>query len=129
MSSAISRTVDHRATLELFHLLKRVEPTATVSGTKEAARINGLVFTLSLAQTERRDTYDGLILRVINPEVGQLDATRLAFREYRVTTGPAKRILNILDYVSRADIFDGVSDCELEQAVRDYIGAFTDRLS
>ncbi|MFD8387393.1 hypothetical protein ACFV2X_54505 [Streptomyces sp. NPDC059679] len=124
----MSRPVPHRAVLNIFHLLRRVEPTAAVVGTTEVARIGGLVFTLSLAPTIVHGRYQGLHLTAISPAVGELATTLLSFEEYKVTTGTgaARRRLHHLDEYNAGDLISGVSTDALEKAVAAFTATFTE---
>ncbi|MFJ5645883.1 hypothetical protein [Streptomyces sp. NPDC093223] len=123
----MSRPVPHRFVLVLFHLLRRVEPTAAVVGTKEVARIGGLTFTVSLAQTIVHDRYRGFRLTAISPTAGELATTLLTFTEHKVTTGTGagKRPLAHLDEHNVETLTDGVFTDDLEKAVGAFIAAFT----
>ncbi|KUF20151.1 hypothetical protein [Streptomyces silvensis] len=122
----MGRPVPHRFVLNLFHLLKRADPSATVTGTKEIVRIADTVFTLSLAPTHRHDTYEGFRLTAISPTAGPLSATVLTFTEHKVTTGTgaARRDLERLDPYNHADLINGVFTDELEKAVTAFTTTF-----
>ncbi|MFD4320570.1 hypothetical protein [Streptomyces sp. NPDC058548] len=124
----MGRPVLHRSVLNVFHLLRRTEPTATVTGTSEVARIGGLVFTLSLAQTIRHDHYKGFRLTAISTTAGELATTLLTFTEHRVTTGTGatRRRLEHLDEHNVEDLLNGVFTDELVKAVAAFTSTFTD---
>lgn len=121
--------VNHRVVLDLFHLLHRVDPSATVNGTSETVRIAGLVFTLSLSPTARRDEYDGFVLRTINPLVGVLDTVTFALREHGVTTGVSndRQRLEIIAPHTVGRLTSGVTAPLLRKALRNHLAAFTGR--
>ncbi|MDW8804339.1 hypothetical protein P1P68_05920 [Streptomyces scabiei] len=123
----MGRPVPHRFVLNLFHLLRRVEPSAAVTGTTEVARIGGLVFTLSLSQTIRHDHYRGFHLTAISPTGGELATTLLTFTEHKVTTGTgaARRPLDNLNEHNVEDLINGVFTKDLEKAVAAFTAAFT----
>jgi hypothetical protein len=117
-------SVDHRATLEVFQLLRHAIPTAVVTGRQETARAGALVFTLELARTIRSDAYDGVVVTVISPAVGKLDAAHFAFGEHGLPV--ERRELNNMNQ-SRATGTGGWGDLALmAAAVADYVAAFTD---
>ncbi|WP_309052097.1 hypothetical protein [Streptomyces sp.] len=122
----MARPVPQHAVLNVFHLLRRVEPTAAVVGTKEVARIGGLVFTLSLAPSIWHDRFQGLRLTAISPTAGELATTLLSFEDYKVTTGTgaARRPLRLLDEYNAGDLFNGVSTDALEEAVAAFTASF-----
>ncbi|RPK32385.1 hypothetical protein EES39_38525 [Streptomyces sp. ADI92-24] len=120
----MDRPVPHRFVLNLFRLLHRVEPTAAVAGTTEVARIGGLVFTLSLAQTIRYDHYQGFYLTAISPTAGELATTLLSFEEHKVTTGTNRRPLHHLDEYNVERLINGVFTEDLEKAVRAFTATF-----
>ncbi|MER6256252.1 hypothetical protein ABT224_33375 [Streptomyces sp. NPDC001584] len=123
----MGRDVPHRAVLNIFHLLRRVEPTATVVGTTEVARIGGTVFTLALAPSIWHGRYSGLHLTAVNPAVGELATTLLSFEDYKVTTGTgaAQRRLDYLDEHTTGDLTNGVATQALEEAVAAFTKTFT----
>lgn len=122
----MDRPVSHRFVLTLFHLLRRVEPTAAVAGTTEVARIGGLVFTLSLAQTIKHDHYRGFHLTAISPTGGALATTLLTFKEHKVTTGTAanRRPLDDLYEHNVEQLLNGVFTEDLEKAVAAFTATF-----
>ncbi|MFF2928055.1 hypothetical protein ACFVTP_37655 [Streptomyces celluloflavus] len=122
----MGRPVPHRAVLNIFHLLRRVEPTAAVVGTREVARIGGLVFTLSLAPSIWHDRFQGLRLTAISPTAGELATTLLSFQDYKVTTGTgaSRRRLRLLDEHTASDLINGVSTDALEEAVAAFTATF-----
>ncbi|MFE5847842.1 hypothetical protein ACFQ7N_40095 [Streptomyces niveus] len=119
--------VPHRSVLNSFHLLRRIEPTAAVTGTKEVARIGGLVFTVSLAQTIRHEHYIGFHLTAINPAAGELASTLLTFEDHKVTTGTGatRREFHFLYEHNVSRLIDGVFTEDLEKAVTAFVAAFT----
>jgi hypothetical protein len=123
--------VNHREILDLFGLLRRVAPDAVVVDRQEMARIDGLVFTLELAQTIVHDEYNGFVLTAINPAVGKLDATVLNFREHRVIvrSGPKAGDLKAINQYDWDRLVAGGSKLlmfqELENAVANYVAVYT----
>lgn len=123
------KAVSHRAILDTFALLNRVNGSASVNGNKEVLAINGLVFTLSLAGTIVHDEYDGFYLRTINPAVGELDVIKLSFAELNVSisTGDAYSKVTKIDRYNADTFTGGLGTRELEKAIRNHIAAFTGR--
>jgi hypothetical protein len=118
--------LSHPRVLTALQILRRIHPAATVTGDREAVRIDGLVFTVALAPTTHRDEYDGLYLAVINPAVGELDRVKIAFRDYGVRTGSVRKLpLERIGRHNVARLLDGVSASALEDAVRAHMRHFT----
>ncbi|MYS32939.1 hypothetical protein K388_06948 [Streptomyces sp. KhCrAH-43] len=122
----MSGPVPHRFVLNLFHLLRRIEPAAAVVGTTEIVRIGGLVFTLSLARTIVHEEYKGFYLTATSPTAGELGSTLLTFTEYKVTTGTgaSQRQLDRLNQHNVDRLINGVFTAELETAVAAFTAAY-----
>ncbi|MFJ7244457.1 hypothetical protein ACIQWA_07370 [Kitasatospora sp. NPDC098652] len=56
----------------------------TVAGTKQVARRGDLIVTAELTQTIRHDTWNGVRVRIVSPQSGQLDSSWFGFDEYDV---------------------------------------------
>ena len=127
MTDQYEGPLNHRMVLAFFHLLKRVSPTgATVTGRQEVTRLGDLVFTITLHPTQYRGDFDGLILRTVNPAVGELDVSVMIFADFGVTTGTGeKRPLEHVDYFNAARLTDGVDTSQLERVVRAHLAAWT----
>nr|WP_024127404.1 hypothetical protein [Streptomyces sp. F12]AHE40140.1 hypothetical protein pFRL6_53 [Streptomyces sp. F12] len=130
MSDPFYATVNHRAVLSQFGLLRRVESSALVTGDREVLRVDDLVFHISLAQSVVRDEYSGLHLTTINPKVGRLDVTTLRFDELTVIIGPPglrQRLGKRLTAHDADLIRAGVRSPAMEHAVRDHLRFYTGR--
>ncbi|MFF4205544.1 hypothetical protein ACFYZ8_33400 [Streptomyces sp. NPDC001668] len=132
MSDPFYATVNHRATLRQFGLLRRVESSALVTGDREVLRVDDLVFHISLAESVVRDEYSGLYLTTINPQIGRLDVTTLRFDELTVFIGPPglrqRRRLGKRLTVHDTDLVRaGVRSPAMEHAVRDHLRFYTGR--
>lgn len=117
----MTTAVNQREALESLHLLRRAIPGAVVTGRQEVGRVGGLVFTLTLARTIREDTYDGVVVTVLNPEVGKLDAAHITFAEH----GAAVDDRELTRYNAHGAVPRLAADVqELENAVRNYVQVF-----